>query len=245
MGKRVMVVEIVEKEFVTLKKPIIVEGFPSVGLVGAIATEFLSTKLKMKEIGFIKSEAFPPITLVKEGVPKSPIRLYANENMVVIVSDTAVPQNLAGAVATKMAEWALHHSADRVISLGGIAHEEKDKTEPKVYSVSPDENHLKRLKKLGVAPVKLGFLTGVFGLLMMECYERNIPSYGFLADAHMQYPDAGAAAKVLEILGKDLKIEIDVKPLLETGNKIEERMQALLKQTMVTSGDDQSRSIYR
>lgn len=247
MGEKVMNVEIVEKEFIKLKDPVIVEGFPSVGLVGAIATEYLSNKLDMKEIGFIKSEDFPPITLVKEGIPKSPIRLYAKEDLVVIVSDTAVPQKLSGPMARKMAEWALHHSASKVISLGGIAHEERDKIEPKVYSVSPEKKTLKRLKKIGAEPVKLGFLTGVFGLLMMECYERNIPSYGFLADAHMEYPDAGAAAKVLDVLGKDLGIKIDTKPLLETSNKIEDRMKALLK-SMQVSGDESNKnipSIYR
>jgi len=242
-----MVVEIVEKQFVTLKKPIIVEGFPSVGLVGAIATEYLASKMDLKEIGFIKSDEFPPITLVKDGIPKSPIRIYANESLVVIVSDTVVPPQLSGEVAKAMADWAQHHGAEKVISLGGIAHEEREKIEPKVYSVSPDEEKIKQLKKAGVQPVKLGFLTGVFGLLMMECYEKNIPSYGFLADAHMQYPDAGAAAKVLEALISDLGLKLDVKPLLETSSKIEEKMAVLMKQTMAAgaAGEEAGQSLYR
>ncbi len=243
-----MKVEIVEKEFVKLKEPIIIEGFPSVGLVGAIATEYLANKMEMKEIGFIKSDGFPPITLVKEGIPKSPIRLYANEEFVVIVSDTAVPQPLSYEVARVIAEWAQQHSAKKVISLGGIAHEEREEIEPKVYSVSPMEKKLKELKKKKVEPVKLGFLTGVFGLLLMECYEKNIPSYGFLADAHLEYPDAGAAAKALDVLTDDLGIKLDVKPLRETSDKIEEKMSKLMEQTRRTLGEgtgDNIPSIYR
>lgn len=61
-------VEIVEKEFVRLKNPTIIEGFPSVGLVGAIATEYIAGELRMKEIGFITSRFLPPVILVKDGV---------------------------------------------------------------------------------------------------------------------------------------------------------------------------------
>ena len=224
-------VEIIEKEFVALKKPVIIEGFPSVGLVGAIATEFIASKLKMDEIGFIKSPYLPPITLIKEGIPRPPIRFYAKDNLVAIVSDTAVPSELVLELSEKIVEWALHHNAKEVVSLGGIAAADRDKEKkPKVYTVSPYPEMLKVLKK-EYPPVKLGFLTGVYGVLMLECFEKNVPSYGYLADAHFEYPDPLAAASVVEAVSKKFSLKIDNSSLIKTSDAMEKRLSKLLAQT--------------
>ena len=78
-----MDVTIVDLKFEKISNPIVVEGFPSVGLVGAIATEYLATKLNMELVGFIKSKKLPPIALIKDGTPIAPIRIYSKKNLVV------------------------------------------------------------------------------------------------------------------------------------------------------------------
>lgn len=238
-------VEIVEKEFVSLKNPTIIEGFPSVGLVGAIATEYLSSKLGMVEIGFMKSRKLPPVTIVKDGIPKSPIRLYANESLVAIVSDTAVPSSLTYDIADTLVDWTVKHNATRIISLGGIARqEESGKGTDDVFAVAADPATLAKLSAKNYRTIKLGFLTGVFGILMLECLERNIEAFGFLADAHADRPDPKAAALVLDAATKFIGIQLDTKSLLDTSAKIEQRMGDLLKQTKRTFEDTAYPSVY-
>lgn len=229
-------VEIVEKEFVNIKKPIIIEGFPSVGLVGAIATEYIAGELKMKEIGFINSRYLPPVILVKDGEPKAPIRIYAKDNMVVIVSDTAVPASIAHDISEMIVRWALDRNAEKIISVGGIQHSEEEgqSTKIKVYALSPYPKLLRDAKKKGMDRVELGFLTGVMGLLMMECVQHNLPILGLLADAHYGYPDPASAAAVIEALNKLLGTKINTKPLLEASKKIEKRFTALMETTKET-----------
>lgn len=236
-------VEIVEKEFVSLKNPTIVEGFPSVGLVGAIATEYLSSKLGLTEIGFMKSRKLPPVTIVKDGIPKSPIRFYANESLVAIVSDTAVPSALTYDIADAVVDWSLKHNAMRLISLGGIARQE-DQPSNDVFAVAADPKTLDKLAAKNYRTIKLGFLTGVFGVLMLECLEKNIEAFGFLADAHSDRPDPKAAALVLDALAKFIGISLDTKSLLDTSAKIEQRMSTLMKQTKRTLEDTAYPSVY-
>jgi len=238
-------VEIVEKEFVAIEKPIVIEGFPSVGLVGAIATEYLASKLDMREIGFMKSRKLPPVTIVKNGVPKSPIRFYAKDNIVVIVSDTAVPQSLTYEISDAIVNWALKHSASKIISLGGISHQEQAVNKAEVFAVAVDQKTLDRLTGEGYRTIRLGFLTGVFGILMLECLEKNIEAYGFLADATIDMPDPYAAAMVLEAVAKQLNIKLDTKALLETSERIREKMTNLMRQTRKSLEDVPYPSIYR
>lgn len=238
-------VEIIEKEFVSLKNPTIIEGFPSVGLVGAIATEFLASKLGLAEIGFMKSRKLPPVTIVKDGIPKSPIRFYANENVVAIVSDTAVPSSLTYDIADSVVDWAVKHNAARIISLGGIARQEgAGKESDDVFAVAASTDTLAKLSAKNYRTIKLGFLTGVFGILMLECLERNIEAFGFLADAHADRPDPKAAALVLDAATKYLGLSLDTKSLLDTSTKIDQRMGELLKQTKKTLDDTAYPSVY-
>ncbi len=226
-------VEIVEKEFVRLKNPTIIEGFPSVGLVGAIATEYIAGELRMKEIGFITSRFLPPVILVKDGEPKAPIRIYAREDLVVIVSDTAVPTSLAHDIAESIVEWAKKRNVQKIVSVGGIQHPEEE-GKPGVYALSPYPNLLRDAKRRGIDRVELGFLTGVMGLLMMECLEYDVPIIGLLADAHYGYPDPAAAALVIDSLNKLLDLKINTKPLLEASKKIEKRFSTLMKTAQET-----------
>lgn len=239
-------VEIVEKEFVSLKNPTIIEGFPSVGLVGAIATEYLASKLGLTEIGFMKSRKLPPVTIVKDGIPKSPIRFYANESLVAIVSDTAVPSSLTYDIADSVVDWAVKHNAVRIISLGGIARQEEPGkgTGDDVFAVAADPVTLAKLSAKNYRTIKLGFLTGVFGILMLECLERNIEAFGFLADAYADRPDPKAAALVLDAATKFIGVQLDTKSLLDTSAKIDQRMSALLKQTKKTFEESAQSTAY-
>jgi uncharacterized protein len=48
---------------ISLENPIIVEGFPGIGLVGNIASQHLIDELDMEYIGSMESKYFPPIAV--------------------------------------------------------------------------------------------------------------------------------------------------------------------------------------
>lgn len=225
------IVEIVETKFVKLDSPVIVEGFPSVGLVGSIATEYLATKLEMEEIGFLRSDRLPPVTIVKDGVPKTPIRVYAKDNLVVFVSDTAIPENLTYEIARTIVSWSRKHGAKRIISIGGIAREEKP-AEQKLYVVGTDPAEVKEIsEKQKATPIKLGFLTGLLGVLLVESMENSIPAHAYLTDAFIDSPDPKAAAKTLDAIATELGLSIETASLVQTSDKIEKKINQLMSQT--------------
>jgi uncharacterized protein len=49
------------------KGPIVISGFPGIGMVGAIAAEFLIQHLGTKQIGKIILDKNPPLVAIHEG----------------------------------------------------------------------------------------------------------------------------------------------------------------------------------
>ncbi len=234
-----MSVEIIETGKIPTN-PIVVEGFPSVGLVGSIATEFLATKLNMEEIGFFKSSHLPPVAIVKESIPKATIRIFFKNNLVVIVSDTAVPPNLIHEIASAIVAWAKKIGAQKIISLGGIAKAEGEASKD-IFIVS---NQPEKIKNSKFKTIQVGFLTGVFGALMLECLESKIPAYGFLSKAEPNSPDPTAAALVLDALSSDLNLNLDTSTLSAASAKMERKMKELLDETKKAMNSTSYPSIY-
>ena len=78
MSQNINVQQIIEKD---LKGSTFICGFPGVGLVGNIVANFLINNLKLEQIGIIDGPGFPSISVVKEGVPNHPMRLYSGEQI--------------------------------------------------------------------------------------------------------------------------------------------------------------------
>jgi len=76
-----------------------------------------------------------------------------------------------------------------------------------------------------------GVISGVAGVLLNEGKRRGFDVISLLAEARPNYPDARAAARVIEAIDNILlKIDIDVKPLYSEAEGIEGRIKAMQKQ---------------
>ena len=75
--------EIIIKEFkeFNLEEGYLIDGFPSVGLTSAIATESMIHTSQFELGGIIDSKNFPPISVIKEGKPNHPSRIFINEDL--------------------------------------------------------------------------------------------------------------------------------------------------------------------
>ena len=55
----------------------VIDGFPSVGLVSTIAANYLIDMLKLKQVGIVDARHFPTLSVVHNGEPLNPVRIYA------------------------------------------------------------------------------------------------------------------------------------------------------------------------
>ena len=90
-------VNMIIEEEVSSKSPVILEGFPGIGLVGNIVATQIASELKMTQIGTIESRLFPPITVLFDGLTHAPVRIYEDpqNNFIVVLSDILIHPMIA------------------------------------------------------------------------------------------------------------------------------------------------------
>ncbi len=224
-------IKIVEKKIIPSEATMII-GLPDVGLVGLIATSFLISELKLEEIAYMDSDLLPPVIVLHDGLPKAPLRIYGNQNLIAVISELAVPSPAIYSIMRKIVDWAEEKKVKRIISMGGIPIENRQTIkEPKVFGAASDQKLIEMLNKNGVNLMKEGYIVGAQALSMRYSLSKNISSIAILSQSFYNYPDPQAAAIALKELSKISEIEIDVSKLLEKGEEIRLKARDIMKRT--------------
>jgi len=212
--------------------PVLVEGFPGIGLVGNIASQQIIDELNMEYMGSIDSRHFPPIAVLYEGLINMPVRIYesAEHNMVLVVSDIPINPVVAYDVSKSLLEWAESIGVSEIVSLAGIATMDD---ENKVFGAATNNDMLEKIKD-EVELFQMGTISGISGSIMAECLVRHIPAIGLLGSTMSQNPDPRAASVVIDVLNKLYGLGVDTDSLLEQAEKIEIEMQRLAEDVRST-----------
>jgi len=284
-------IKIYDMKKMDLTGAVIIEGFPSVGLVSSIVADYIITTLELEQIGVLDSEKFPTISLVRNGIPYNPVRIYGGTvgeggatKLVVFISEFQPPQGMIRPITTTVLDWMQEQNCTLLISPEGFVIGEgsdegssgappeeavEDGEEPtgheghlpegistddlgdlnpeelkaklakaidlmrqsvNTYGVGCTDNANALLQKYEVPVFEEGVISGVSGVLLNEGKRRGLEVVCLLAEAHPDYPDARAAAKILETIdGMLLKIDIDPMPLYAQAIAIEKHIQMAQK----------------
>ncbi len=187
-------------------------GFPGTGMAGSISSEFIIHKKGFEMLGHIRSPLLPAVAIIRDSRPQAPIRIYGKDKIVVVVADVMIPDSLCHSFAAELVKWIKLQKPKEVIVLGGI--ENKDQKD-KNYVVSWKAKYLDDIK---LDHMKLGFVVGIYGPLMMELMENNLPGYLILTEAQ-RGPDPKAAAVIVRHVAERIKMDIDPSSLEKEAGK--------------------------
>ena len=141
------------KEFTRIEpnNPILVEGFPGLGLVGKIAIRYLIKKLNAKKFAYLYSPHFPYFVLVNK---KGSVRLlrgafyfWKNENGpndLILFTGDSQSQTIEGQyeIADRMLDFSQTHNVKKIVTIGGYRTEKKKKTN--IFVSPPTQEILNR-----------------------------------------------------------------------------------------------------
>ena len=224
--------KIVLDKDIDVSKMTLVMGFPGVGLIGTIGANFMADSLKMELVGHLQSEKLPPAAVVQDGVPLHPVRFYLKDSLMIMLSDFAIPVQLSNAISETVLGWTGDKNRFKtIIALEGLmAEPTAEEKEVRVFGVGSTESARDLLKKSEVGVFDHGWITGISGLMLAEGGSRSQDVICLLADANAMYPDARSAAKLVEMIDKLLpEIQLDLKPLYEEAEKIEENIKSQME----------------
>ena len=227
---------VVEEEGIVHKNPIVIEGLPDVGLVGTIAASYVIEKMGYTKIGYVESDLFPPVMVIHEGKLESPFSIYGNGNVVVVLSEIAIPPNAVYTLTRALADWFNSINAKLVISVTGLPVQNRiDIEKPEVFAVGNSDVAMKKLKDKQVELLEEGFIAGAYAIMLKECKKRDLNAISLLAQCFPVYPDPGAAASAIEALDKFIPLDVDVSELMEREEEIKLKARDLMRETALSA----------
>jgi len=214
------------------KNPLVIEGFPGIGLVGNISCQHIIEELKMKYMGSIDSRYFPPIAVLFNGMVYMPVRIYesAKDEIVVIISDIPIHPTASYDISKVLIDWMQAINARNVVSIAGIATATGQR---RVFGGATNDELLGMIKDK-TEIFQVGTISGISGSIMTECFLRNMPAVSLLGETPGPNPDPRAAVEVITVLNKIYGLSIKTEKLLSQAEQIELELSKLAEQVKTT-----------
>ena len=225
--------EIIIKEFkeFNLEEGYLIDGFPSVGFTSAIATESMIQTSQFELGGIIDSKKFPPISVIKEGKPNYPSRIFINEDLKVGVfsSYLNLDQSLHRQVSELMLEWSKKHKIKLIVSSVAVKSEEENS---QMMGVGSTDSARKKIEEAGLKVLDHGTIPGIPGMLLNEGSITNQDVIVIIFSTTGEGPDFKSSAELCMAMSKLIPgASCDIPSLQKEAEKAE----ATIKETQEES----------
>lgn len=244
-----MEIQVHKKE--SLKGSLLLVGFPSRGLVGGVAANFVIDELKMWHFASLYDRRLPPTVSVRDGVAYSPIQFFASaercgpdgncDKLVVALSEVPFDPKLLGEVADTIVAWAKREGVEHIVVLEGteFTHEvavgngkkRAGRGPPKLRGVrSLASRH--KFDKYQVEVVAAGVVSSYAAAFLLAANRHEADLVAFFIESAADFPDAGAAAALLQRVDPMLPhIDFETKRLAKRVKALEANMKSTIQRT--------------
>jgi len=231
------VIEIRKLKEINIEGGIVFDGFYNIGLTSTIACGCFINSLKTELVGILDSSLFSPMSVIYDGKPNFPARIYANEEKKLgfFVSELVLDPSAYRPVANVILGWSKDNKCKTIISIAGKAIEKENritkKEEPSINVISNSPIIMKELDDIGILPLKNGTINGIPGILLNESNWKNIDVIVFIVDFIADVPDFRAAANVVQAISKIVpEAYCEIQLLIKEAENIENNLKMINSQ---------------
>lgn len=222
------------------KKPVFIEGLPGIGSVGRVSAQYIIDKLKAEKFAELYSPYFLPFTGIHESVVevlKNEFYYWKNpdskgEDLIILVGDCQCGD--AGTfghydVVEKILDFCEKLGVKKIFTLGGFGTGEIEEAKDiDILGAVNDKKLIGKYKEYGIdfksSTTRIQYIVGASGLLIGLCKERGIEGICLMGET-TGFPiltDPRAAEKLLRVLVKILKLDIDLSKIDEKAKEMEQ-----------------------
>ncbi len=237
------IVQVILEREPSVKNPILIEGFPGIGLVGNIASQYIVNELNMTYLGAISSKYFPPLAVLLGGVVNMPVRIYEDpgKGIIILTADIPVHPLASYEIGSEIVSWAQSIGTSEMICLAGIT---VMGDQHRVFGATTQKELLEKIRDKAEI-FELGTITGITGSIMNECRIKNMPAICLLGETSSTEPDPRAALATIETLNKIYGLGVSTEKLSEQAEQIEVQMAQLAQQMKAAGADEQQTQLPR
>ena len=224
---------------INVENGILINGFPSSGITSAIATESMINTSNFELGGIIDSERFPPISIIKNGMPNYPVRVFTNNDLKVAVfsSYLTLDVSLHRSAARLMLDWAKEKKASLILSSITV----KGTMGTEIFGVASTGSARGKLVSAGISVVENATVPGISGVQLNEGMIHGQDVIVLLVSSDKEFPDFQATSNLCNSLSK-------LVPGVSCNlNKLEKESKIIEQQIKQAESDtkDLSDNIYR
>ena len=223
-------IEIKEIVPIDLEGGTLVNGFPSSGITSAIATESLINTSNFELQANIDSDKFPPISVIKNGMPNYATRIFVNKDLKVGIfsSFLTLDVTMHRDAARMMLDWAEEKKCSTIVSSITV----KGSNDVEVFGVASTGNARGKLVENGITMVDHATIPGISGILLNEGASRGQDVIVLLAVSYKELPEFKAAANLCDTFSKVIPgISCNMTKLENESKIIEEQLQQATQDT--------------
>ncbi len=199
------IIEIRKLKEINIEGGVVFDGFHNISLTSIIACGCFIHSLKTELVGILDSSLFSPMSVIYDGKPNFPARIYANEEKKLgfFISELVLDPSAYRPVADLILRWSKDNKCKTIISIVGKAVEKEEEEEkPSLNVISNSSIIMKELNDAGILSLKNGTINGIPGILLNESNWKNIDVIVFVVDFIFGVPDFRAAANVVQAISK-------------------------------------------
>ena len=231
-------IKIKETSSINVENGFIINGFPSTGLTSAIATELIINTSNFQQAATIDSDYFPPISIIKNGAPNYPTRIFVNNNLKTaifssyVALDVSLHRNLAG----MMLNWASKKKCSTIISSVTVRSNSQE-----IMGVASTGSARGILIDSGIKIAESAAIPGIPGVLLNEGMMNAQNVIVLLVGSEMDAPDLRSTYNLCDGLSKIIPgISCNLSLLEKQAKQIEEEMKQV-----ETESRDLGSTMYR
>jgi len=223
--------------FVKELKPInieggyLIDGFPSIGVTPAIATESMIHTSQFELAGIIDSNGFPPVTIIKDGVPNYPTRIFVNNDLKVAIfsSYLMLHHSLHKSIAKIMLSWSRRHTCSLVLSSAPVS---TPNTNDQIIAAVSNNAAKEIVTKAQIPVLQHGTIPGIPGSLLNQGMVNNQNVVVLLYNSDETRPNFKASTQLCLAMSKLVPgVSCDIPTLQKEAEMAEEYIKEAEKQT--------------
>ncbi len=167
-------VKLVETKSLNFKNPVVIIGFPDVGLVGTIVAHYIIDELKLDEIGHIESQLFPPILVIHNEKIQNLIQINGNEHVIVFTSEIPISLKILNDLVNTITTWITAKKAEMTFIIGGIPNQNRLEMKTiNTYAIPTTSRASEILNKGNLQLFDEGVIMGMNTLFLRKFFEEK------------------------------------------------------------------------
>lgn len=191
---------------ISLNNPILIGGFPDVGMIGSISINQIIENLAMHQIASVESQHIMPAAIFIGKRFRHPFRIYANDSGTVCALVCEVPVTSKGtfSVINTIIDWSSNAGVREILVLGSIL--PTNFSPPFIDGRKPLllQNEARGETKYAVESIESvvvpdeAIIVDLAGSLLSMCAARNVKCTALMVPTVLSSPDPEGAAILLE-----------------------------------------------